>query len=279
VISDNHFEQGLCSRWRCRIASALLVVVLIALSSFSQTDSNTSRGVVRLRARVRLGDSTKGLARKRFYLVKGTLQQNEGWLQMSAQLPLISRECFYRQQGATENLIAWLKEHDCESVYCREIELKDVEGASAVPEFQRAFATGEREFNNRELALKWLTVNLPDNIRDRFYQANQQRLAQLLSAAEMTSGSRAYSAMTDRNGTAYFTDLEPGTYVLSNLTPTQVGETAVTWNCELEVKRGDVATEKPFLISNRKDKNVKCVGIERPLPSCDSKKQSETSSR
>jgi hypothetical protein len=85
--------------------------------------------------------------------------------------------------------------------------------------------------------------------------------------------------MTDRNGTAYFTDLEPGTYVLSNLTPTQVGETAVTWNCELEVKRGDVATEKPFLISNRKDKNVKCVGIERPLPSCDSKKQSETSSR
>jgi len=123
------------------------VVVLIALSSFSQTDSNTSRGVVRLRARVRLGDSTKGLARKRFYLVKGTLQQNERWLQMAAQLPLISRECFYRELGATENLIAWLKEHDCESVYCREIELKDVEGASAIPEFQQAFAAGEREFH------------------------------------------------------------------------------------------------------------------------------------
>jgi hypothetical protein len=279
VIRDNHFQQGLCSRRLCRTSVALVIVVLIALSSFSQTDSNTSRGVVRLRARVRLGDSTKGLARKRFYLVKGTLQQNERWLQMAARLPLISRECFYRELGATENLIAWLKEHDCESVYCREIELKDVEGASAVPEFRQALAAGEREFHNRDLALKWLTVNLPDNIRDRFYQTNQQRLRQLLSEAEMTSASRAYSAMTDRNGTAYFTDLEPGTYVLSNLTPTQVGETALTWNCELEVKRGDLATEKPFLISNRKDKNVKCVGIEKPLPLCDSGKQSETSSR
>ena len=279
MTPDNHLQQLLNARCLCRISFAVLVVVLLALSSFSQTDSNTSRGVVRLRARVRVGDSTKGLGRKRFYLVKGTLQQNERWLQTAGQSPLISRECFYRQQGASENLIAWLKENDCESVYCREIELKDVEGANGVPEFQQALATGEREFRNRELALKWLTVNLPENIRDRFNQANQQRLRQLLSEAEMTSGSRVYSAMTDRNGTAYFTDLEPGTYVLSNLLPTQVGETAVTWNCELEVKQGDLATEKLFLISNRKDKNVKCVGIEKPLPSCDSGKAGEKSSR
>jgi hypothetical protein len=257
----------------------VLVIVLFALGCFPQTDQVTDRGVVRLRARVRVGDSTKGLARKRFYLVKGSLQQNERWLRSVGQLPLISRECFYREQGASNNLIAWLKENDCESVYCREIEAKDVEGPSAVPEFQQALAAGERQFRSRDLALKWLTVNLPDSIRGSFYQANQQRLRQLLAEAEMTSGSQVYSAMTDRNGTAYFTDLEPGTYVLSNLLPTQLGESAVTWNCELEVKRGDLATEKPFLISNRKDKNVKCVGVEKPLPSCESEKQSETPSR
>ena len=68
------------------------------------------------------------------------------------------------------------------------------------------------------------------------------------------------SVMTDRNGTAYFTDLGPGTYVLSNLIPTELGQTLVTWNCEVQVKAGDLATEKPYLVSNRKDKNVKCVG-------------------
>ena len=76
------------------------------------------------------------------------------------------------------------------------------------------------------------------------------------------------SVMTDRNGTAYFTDLGPGTYVLSNLIPTELGQTLVTWNCEVQVKPGDLATEKPYLVSNRKDRNVKCVGVEKPKPPC-----------
>ena len=74
--------------------------------------------------------------------------------------------------------------------------------------------------------------------------------------------------MTDRNGTAYFTDLEPGTYTLSNLLPTQVEASTVLWNCDVPVKPGDLATEKPFLISNQKDKQVKCVAVEKPPPPC-----------
>jgi hypothetical protein len=74
--------------------------------------------------------------------------------------------------------------------------------------------------------------------------------------------------MTDRLGTAYFIALEPGSYVLSNILPTEVGNSFVTWTCEMQVKVGDIATEKPFLISNRKDRNVKCVGVEKPLPVC-----------
>jgi hypothetical protein len=82
------------------------------------------------------------------------------------------------------------------------------------------------------------------------------------------------SVMTDRNGTAYFTDLEPGTYVISNILPTEIGSSSTLWNCEVQVKPGDLATEKPFLISNpankdpRDVKNIKCVSVEKPLPAC-----------
>jgi hypothetical protein len=77
------------------------------------------------------------------------------------------------------------------------------------------------------------------------------------------------SVMTDRNGTAFFTDLGPGTFVLTNVIPTELGQNAVSWNCEVQVKQGDLATEKPYLVSNRKDRLVKCVGVEKPLPACE----------
>ena len=74
--------------------------------------------------------------------------------------------------------------------------------------------------------------------------------------------------MTDRNGTAFFTDLGPGAYVISNLIPAEIGQSLATWSCEVQIKPDDLASEKPFLISNRKDRLVKCVAIEKPAPAC-----------
>ena len=67
---------------------------------------------------------------------------------------------------------------------------------------------------------------------------------------------------------------EPGNYVISNILPTEVGDKAAFWNCDVKVKPGDLATEKPILISNpenkdpRDIKNIKCVAVEKPLPAC-----------
>jgi len=233
-------------------------------------------GVIRLRVRVGIGDGSKarGLSRKRFFLLKGSLNDNKELIDSLQRQAVLSRECYYRSVGASEAFIAWLIENDCESVYCREVESKDV---SAVPEFAHALAVGEKEYGSSELARKWLTVNLPDNIRSGFYKRQQQDLDAQIQVAEQSSSSKLMSVMTDRNGTAYFTDVAPGTYVISNIIATLMEKSSEVWTCEVKVSAGDLATatrEKPFLITdpNNKDlrdkKNIKCVSIERPLQTC-----------
>ena len=237
---------------------ALLLMVTVALPQ-NQT------GVLRLRVRVKLDDASplRGLPRKRFFLIPGTLEQNRALLEAIDRQALVTRDCYYKKLGASPALIAWLQESDCESVYCRAVEKDFVSGPKAVPEFVTAFTASQKEYGNDETARQWLTTNLTPDLRDGFYRDRQRALQALLKQAPAVQ-----SVMTDRNGTAYFTELGPGTYVLSNLIPTELGQTMVTWNCEVQIKPGDLATEKPYLISNRKEKLVKCVGVEKPKPVC-----------
>lgn len=253
-----------------RCWSVLLITLALALTfatapSHSQEGAARQAGVLRLRVRVKLSDSTplRGLARKRFFLFSGSLEQNRALVDAIDRQPLATRDCYYTKNGASRALMAWLKEADCESVYCREIEAEFINGPKAVPEFATAFAASEKEFGDKSTALKWLSTNLPENLRDGFYRDRRAVLDGLIKQAAPIQ-----SVMTDRNGTAYFTDLAAGTYVVSNLIPTEIGQTLATWNCEVQIKPDDLAAEKPYLISNRKDKLVKCVAVEKPVPPC-----------
>jgi hypothetical protein len=252
-----------------------LLMVVLALAALplaighSQNQAQQS-GVVRLRVRVKANDSAplRGLARKRFFLIHGSLEQNRALVDAIERQQLTTRDCYYQRNGASAGLIGWLKDGDCESVYCREVEQEFVSGPKAVPEFATAFAASEKEFGNAATALKWLATNVPPNLRDGFYRDRKGALDALLKQAQTSSGAPIQSVMTDRNGTAFFTDLAPGTYVLSNLVPAELGQTLATWNCELQIKPDDLAAEKPYLISNRKDRLVKCVAVEKPVPAC-----------
>jgi hypothetical protein len=244
---------------------AFFAVLLMVTVVLAQQPTAQQTGVLRLRVRVKADDAAplKGLARKRFFLIPGTLEQNRALVTTIEQQPLTTRDCYYKQHHASAQLISWLQEGDCESVYCRGIENEFVTGPKAVPEFASAFAANHTEFGNDVIALQWLTNYLSPDLRDGFYKDRQRTLQTLLKQTGMIQ-----SVMTDQKGSAYFTDLGPGTYVLSNVIPTELGQTLVTWNCEVQIKPEDLATEKPYLISNRKDKTVKCVGIEKPKPIC-----------
>ena len=249
-------------RQRVLVFFATLLAVTVVLAQ-----EQRPTGVLRLRVRVKADDASplRGLARKRFFLIPGTLEQNRALIDAIERQPLITRDCYYTKLGASAALISWLKENDCESVYCRSVEKDFVSGPKAIPEFASAFAASQKEFGSDDTARQWLTTNLTADLRDGFYRDRQRTIQTLLKQAPSAT---VYSIMTDRNGTAYFTDLAAGSYVLSSLIPTELGQTLATWNCEVQVKPSDLATEKPYLVSNRKEKNVKCVAVEKPMPAC-----------
>jgi hypothetical protein len=243
------------------------VFATLAAASFAQTPlpALDERVVIQLEVRPFAENRQRGLERKRFYLIKGTRQQHQQLIEDFAKRPLLTRDCYYRSVNASEALISWLKENDCESVYCREIDYKYLEGADAITEFRLAYAKGVSEYGSEKLARLWLPVNLPDNIRSGFYKQRQEELKLLLQNAEAASGAQVLSVMTDRSGNAYFTDVEPGSYILSNIIPTKIGSSFQLWTCDVQVKSDEVGTKTVFRMSRI---NKKCTPVDKEMPAC-----------
>ena len=249
--------------------SFFLFTFAFSLTSHTQI-AETARGVLRLKVRYKSTEGTKDLPRKRFFLIAGSLEQNKALIDKIKSTNGSSRECYYRSHGASAGLIKWLKDNDCETVYCREIEERYVSGPEAVLEFQRAFEQATIELKNRDLARRWLTNYLPPELRFGMYDERQKTIQALLSSAAATAKPNVMSIMTDRKGTGYLTNIEPGTYTISNVVASETEKTSITWICEREVKATDLGTamKRPMILSNEKDPKLKCEVIERPLPAC-----------
>ena len=273
---NKRFRGGLppashCQELRRGSCATLFGCLLIALVTVCHTQTpQTVSGVIRLKVRYKSGDLTKELPRKRFFLIKGSLQANGSLIDAIRKTETISRDCYYREQGASGQLIKWLKENDCESVYCRQVEDTYIKGSEAVPEFKIAYDQALQELKTPEVARRWLTNYLPEEMRDGFYHRKQKAIGDLIKQAEAANGKPVMSIMTDRKGTAYLTGIEPGTYTISNLVGSETEKTSLLWICEREVKATDlaIAMKRPFVLSNETDPKVKCEIVERPLPTC-----------
>src|SRR5260370_8915851 len=89
-------------------------------------------------------------------------------------------------------------------------------GNDTVPEFKAAYDQGLRTFKTPELARRWLTINLTADIRDGYYNAKQEVIRGLIKEAEAIGKTTVMSVMTDRKGTGYVPDTEPGPSTISN---------------------------------------------------------------
>jgi len=179
-------------------SSFLLFPFYFCLDAAHTQTPPANRGVIRLKVKFKSGDVTKELPRKRFFLIKGGLTDNKTLIEKIKQIEVMSRECYYRSQGASEALIKWLRENDCDSIYCREIEDRYLSGPDAVPEFQAAYNQGLREFKAPALARRWLTVNLGAKISDGFYKQKQEVIDALIKRSENATTTMVMSVMTDR---------------------------------------------------------------------------------
>src|ERR1044071_2077181 len=161
-----------------RVVCALLLTITAVLAQ-------SPTGVLRLRVRVKTDDASpmRGLARKRFFRIPGTLEQNRALIDAVERQPLTTRDCYYTKLGASAALISWLKRNDCESVYCRSVEKDFVSGPKAIPEFASAFAASQKEFGSDDTARQWLTTNLTADLRDGFYRDRQRAIQTLLKKA------------------------------------------------------------------------------------------------
>src|SRR5215472_3131104 len=96
-----------------RIAHPLILLALslwLAVLALPQTPSPQPAGprsVIRLRVKLKVGETQKGLSRKRFFLIRGSLADNRELIQNVEQHTLVSRDCFYRGLHASDALIRW----------------------------------------------------------------------------------------------------------------------------------------------------------------------------
>ena len=274
----------------------ILIVLLTSLAAFGQNSApspgvEAKTGSIKFTAQVKIGENIEKLGRKRFYLIRGSRQQHAELLKQIAEINVVSRDCYYadlrrRGQKISDEYVCWLKKHDCESAYCREI--KNKEEALNVPEFAAAYRQSLREYKQTALALKWITTNLPDEIRNGYYEQQKTVLDKAIVLAKRAgqeatkakkgsarSGDGFQSIMTDRIGNAYFLDIDvvppenqkTETYLITNLIPTVFGDTSYLWTCEIEID-----PEKPqssFVLKNEIGKKKCEIVMKKQTEICD----------
>jgi hypothetical protein len=258
-----------------KLFSKLLPLALLFPTYFVvNAQTSLPLGSLEVSGRVKIEGKTEKLQRKRFYVLRGGLDENKNLIERLKLAESISRDCFYSQANASPQYICWLKAENCESPYCRQITRGEID---VVPEFQLAFQKGLRQFGKSRdtIAQDWLTTNLPPMLREGFYRQRETLLETILKDIKPLQ-----SSMTDSVSVkAIFIDIplnltaqggkekKSETFLVSNLLPMEIGQKSYLWACELNIGVGKL--EKLILKVPDDGKTVKdCEVIVKDLSVC-----------
>jgi hypothetical protein len=216
------------------------------------------------------------LGRKRFFL--SSCPFNLAASLNLATAPLL--RSFYGDAGASPQLISWLEENHCETVYCRQLTKADatcegIDPNKCVPEFTMAYRNALADLEgNTKLALKMITNYPPlsaPKLRTGFYEARTEWLKNGIAKLESPFGGdyRIRTTVTDKDGVGFFYDLCPGFYYISSMAPIDVDGVGMVWETAKPIKvdgppNVNTATKMTIAFPPSKDKKNFTVG--RSLP-------------
>ena len=250
------------TRARCKafrepliVAAVLLVIVafdqrLYAQASDSSSPSpgatcanGASPGVLQLVPDTIQATNRLRLARKRFYLSSAPF--NLITIVNLKSAPLLRQ--YYQNAGGSPQLINWLEQNYCDTIYCRELTPNEVKcdgtnSQKCVPEFLTAYRSALEDLKgDDELARKWITNYEPLSslkLRIGFYESKMNWLkgAAESIARRLGSNDKLKWSITDKDGTAFFYDLCPGAYYISSIAPIEIDGVAIFWETDKPVK-------------------------------------------
>ena len=206
-------------------------------------EGGVSPGVIKLIPDTTSPDLKLKLARTRFYL--SSRQFNLADTVNMSMAP--SLRGYYSAAGASPQLIGWLEENHCETVYCRELTADEVgcvggDQKKCVPEFVGAYRNALANLKgNRELARRLITNYPPLSapaLRVGFYVELTKWLGGAVEAVERAAGGglKLRSAITNKDGVGFFYDLCPGSYYISSVAPVDFSGARLFWESARPVK-------------------------------------------
>jgi hypothetical protein len=264
------------------LASVFCLAAFFALNSQAQTPTPTpapssapcalppacptlAPSVLQLTATWQQDNKVTQISGKRFYLSPCPFNLEK----VSGLGPAPSRRSYYAGLKASPQLIKWLEANNCDTVYCRELRREEVTckttEADCVPEFVNAYTEALRRLKgNVDLARKWITNYAPlsaSELRVGFYTAKTKWLGAAVAAEEKAANlpqGTIKTAMTNKRGVAYFYDLCPGSYYVSNIAPIEIQNERLIWETlAIKIGKPDVLETIPVSLTNVAPKKSK----------------------
>ena len=247
-----------------RKLSLVLALALAALVGAASGQAPARSSLI-VKTKMTIGGKKVELSRKRFYLFRGGADANKALVDRIKAANYTSRDCFYCSKKASPEYIAWLRVGDCESPYCRDITADDL---AKVPEFKAAYQKGVTQYKGKaDIAQKWVTTNMPADLRDGYYLQRKQFADSIFGDAKPLA-----TVMTDASSQqAIFIDVilsaASEKFILSNVIPYEINGKSYVWVCEVTIKP---AANSFILPPSDASAHVKtCDVVVKPLPKCD----------